>query len=259
MRIHTVPHSLPASATALGFRFGYDITHRLTVYWNRGTPLALNGRYFNSSHVAVYGNLGDDINDSYGLSYALTKSLSVDAGYTRRWRINFPAAADPANANPAVYSGAYIGTAWRFGPNTIVGKPFTLYATAVDVDHRANPAAVYALPRHGIGTPVPGWEIACTSCGFSVRFPVFHQAVVVPRVNYLYTANYADSSIYPPYANVIEYGVDIVPATFLTFTITARNFNGHKIGYPYPNPQDQHYSWINISANFHTRIALPKL
>lgn len=249
---------VPYSVTALGFRFGYDLTDRLTAYWNRATPNAENGRYFNSAHVAVYGNLGDDINDSYGLSYAVTKSLSVDAGYTRRWRINFPAAGDPTNANPAVYSGAYLGAAWRFGPNTLVGKPFTLYATATDVDHVLNPAARAALPGRGAGIATPGWEVVCTSCGLSVRFPVLHQAVFVPRVNYLYTANYADSSVYPPYANVVESGADIVPAKFVTFTITVRTFNGHEIGYPYPAPQSQHYSWVTITANFHARAALPR-
>jgi hypothetical protein len=248
----------PYSVTALGFRFGYDITDRLTAYWNRTTPNALNGRYYNAAHVAVYGNLGDDINDSYGLSYALTKSLSVDAGYTRRWRINFPAAGDPANPNPAVYSGAYLGAAWRFGPNTIVGKPFTLYATATDVDHVLNSAARAALPNKGAGIHTPGWEVVCTSCGLSVRFPVFHQAVFVPRLNYQYSANYADSSVYVPYTNILEWGADIIPAKFVTFTITVRTFNGHELGYPYPTPQNQHYSYVNISANFHARAALPK-
>jgi hypothetical protein len=242
----------PYSVTALGFRFGYDITNRLTAYWNRGTPISLNGRYYNSAGVPVYGNLADDINDSYGVSYAATKTLAVDAGYTRRWRINVPAAGDPANANPSFYSGAFIGTAWRFGPDTRIGKPFTLYATVTDVDHLLNAAAPAPATR------TPGWQILCTNCGLSVRLPVFNQSVFIPRAGYVYTANYAVSSAYPPIANALEYGADIVPAAFVTFNVTVRNFNGHKIGFPIPTPQDQHYSYVAISATFRVRASLPR-
>jgi hypothetical protein len=248
----------PFAVTALGFRFGYDLTNRLTVYWNRGTPVSLNGRFYNSAGIPVYGNLADDINDSYGVAYAVTKTLSVDAGYTRRWRINVPAAGDPTNANPSFYSGAYAGASWRFGPDTKIGRPFTLYATVTDVDHLLNPAAQATLPGGGAGFKTPGWQILCTNCGLSVRLPVFNQSVFIPRAGYVYTANYAVSSVYPPIANAIDYGADIVAAPFVTFNVTVRNFNGHKIGFPIPAPQDQHYSYVAISATFRVRAALPR-
>jgi hypothetical protein len=248
----------PFAVTALGFRFGYDVTSRLTVYWNRGTPISLNGRYYNTAGVPVYGNLADDISDSYGLSYSATKALSIDAGYARRWRINFPAAGDPTNANPSFYSGAYLGSSWRWGPNTKVGRLFTLYATATDVAHALNPAARAALPGGGAGFNTPGWQIICTSCGFSVRFPVFNQTFFIPRANYIYSANYSASTVYPPYGNSLEYGADFVPTKFVTLTVTVRNFNGHEIGFPYPVPQNQHYSYVSIVANIRARLALPK-
>jgi hypothetical protein len=246
------------SITSLGFRFGYDLTNRLTAYWNRGVPESLNGRYYNAAHVAVYGVIGDDLNDSYGLSYALTKELSVDGGYTRRWRINYPAAGDPTNPNPAFYSGAYLAASWRFGPNSRVGRLLTVYATATDIDHQLNAAAHAALPNHGLGITTPGWEVTCTSCGVTVRFPVFGQTAIVPRVNYQYSANYANSSVYPPYANIIEWGADVILASFVTLGVTVRNYQSHEIGFPYPTPQDQHYTYFLISANFHARLALPR-
>jgi hypothetical protein len=248
----------PYQVTALGFRFGYDITKRLTIYWNRATPSTMNGRYYNDAHVAVYGTIGDDINDTYGLTYAVTKTFSVDAGYTRRWRIAFPAAADPSNSNPSYYSGAYLQPAWRFGPTTRVGQVFTLSATVADIDHRLNPAALAAVPGKGAGINAPGWEIVCISCGLSARFPVFGQTLFVPRIGYSYAANYAASAVYPPFANIYDLGADIVPTNFLTITLTARNYNGHEIGYPPPTPQSQHYSYLSIIATFHGRFALPK-
>jgi hypothetical protein len=248
----------PYQVTALGFRFGYDVTKRLTIYWNRATPSTMNGRYYNDAHVAVYSTLGDDINDTYGLSYAVTKTFSVDAGYTRRWRINFPAAADPSNANPAYYSGAYLQPAWRFGPTTRVGQVFTLSATVADIDHRLNPAALAAVPGKGAGINAPGWEIICVSCGLNVRFPVFGQTFFVPRLSYSYGANYAATAVYPPYANIYDFGADIIPTDFLTITVTARNYVGHEIGYPYPTPQNQHYSYLSIVATFHARFAVPR-
>jgi hypothetical protein len=45
----------PYQVTVLGFRFGYNITKRLTIYWNHATPNTMNGRYYNDARVAVYG------------------------------------------------------------------------------------------------------------------------------------------------------------------------------------------------------------
>lgn len=127
----------------------------------------------------IYSNLADDVNDSYGVSYALSKTLSFDAGYTRGWRINFPSSGSPTNPNPTVYSGAYLAAAWQFGPNTRIGKPFTIFATGVDVDHQLNAVAHAALPG-GLAQSVPGWEILCSSCGMTIKVPIGYQTFIVP-------------------------------------------------------------------------------
>jgi hypothetical protein len=251
----------PYGETGLAFRFGFDVSRRLTVYWNRGKSLAINGRYFTAGGAA-YSQLADDNNDSYGISYALTKTLSVDAGYTRRWRINFPAAGDPANASPTVYSGGYLAAAWSFGPNTVVGRPFSIFATAVDTDHRLNDAArtafVAQLPRE----PIPAWQILCSSCGVALRIPIGHQTVVVPKASYYYASNYADSLPYPPIGNLLEVGLDIAPKPWVTISAVVRNYQAHDTAnpppFPFPVSQPQHYSYVNISANFHVRLQLPK-
>jgi hypothetical protein len=252
---------VPNGETALGFRFGFDISRRLTIYWNRGKSLAVNGRYYTASG-AVYSNLSDDNNDSYGISYALTKTLSVDAGYTRRWRINFPAAGDPANPSPTVYSGGYLAAAWTFGPNTVAGKPFGVFATVVDTDHRLNDAARAAFLAQLPHQRIPAWQLLCSSCGVAVHIPIGHQNIVVPKASYYYASNYADSLPYPPIGNLLEFGLDITPRKFVTISAVVRNYEAHDTAnpapFPFPAHQPQHYSYINISANFHVRLRLPK-
>jgi hypothetical protein len=251
----------PYGETALGFRFGFDVTRRLTVYWNRGKSLAINGRSFTPNGPA-YSQLSDDNNDSYGVSYALTKTLSVDAGYTRRWRINFPAAGDPANASPTVYSGGYLAAAWSFGPDTIAGKPFSIFATVVDTDHRLNDAARLAFSAQRPNERIPAWQILCSTCGVAVRIPIGHQTIIIPKAAYYYASNDADSLPYPPIGNLLEFGLDIAPKRWVTISAVVRNYQAHDTAnpapFPFPAHQPQHYSYVNISANFHVRLELPK-
>lgn len=235
-------------ASRLGFRFGYDVTNRITAFWNR-TP---NDSLQENVLGAKPNSPGLDLIDEIGASYKLARNWTVGAESYRRWRQCCPGAGDPKNPNPLFENGFSLFTNVGFGPDTIIGKPFSFTLAGIDFAHRTNPAAIAnGLKRIGVSDEGSKWVSTET---LLYRIPVFHQRKFVPFVSIQQLVTYFTSSVEPTYSNAVNYGVTIAPSRMLSFTFSIRNFNEHNLGYPFAPGNVQHYTWFLVAANIHGRI-----
>lgn len=236
-------------ASRLGFQFGYDVTNRITAYWNRTPNDSLQENVIGSKP-----NLPSlDLIDEIGASYKLARNWTFAAESYRRWRQCCPGAGDPTNANPAVMHGFGLLTNFAFGPDTIIGKPFSFTYQDTYFSHKTNPAAITPLAVKETGITDEGNKWA-SSITLAYRMPVFHQRKFVPFVSVQELPTYFTSQVEPIYSDVINYGANIVANKYLSFTMSVRNLNERHEGYPLANGQLQHYTWLILAANFHGRI-----
>jgi hypothetical protein len=236
-------------ANRVGFQFGYDVTNRVTAYWNRTPNDSLQenvGKGQNSPSL--------DLIDEIGASYKLARNWTVAAESYRRWRQCCPGAGDPGNANPAIMHGVGILTNFAFGPNTIIGKPLSFTYQDTYFSHKTNPVpSVVNTGKQLIGVTDEGNKWA-SSMTLTYRVPVFHQRKFVPFVSVQELPTYFTSQVEPIYSNVVNYGANVTASRYLSFTMSVRNLNERHEGYPLAGGNLQHYTWLILAANFHGRI-----
>jgi hypothetical protein len=235
-------------ANRVGFQFGYDLTNRITAFWNRTPNDSLQ-----ENPIGVKNQPSLDLIDEIGASYKVARNWTVAAESYRRWRQCCAGAGDPTNNNPAIMHGFGLLTNFAFGPDTIIGKPFSFTYQDTYFSHKTNNAAVANAGLKAIGVADEGNKWA-SSITLTYRIPVFHQRRFVPFVSLQELPTYFGSQVEPLYSNVVNYGANMVANKYLSFTLSARNLNERHEGYPLANGQLQHYSWLILAANFHGRI-----
>lgn len=240
----------PYSFSRIGWHIGYDILPRLTAYWTRGNIDSQFGRVFVNGK-AIFPTAGLDLTDEIGLAYAVTANFSVSAGYFHRARQCCPGAGDPTNNNPIQYTGPYVGLSESFGPNTVIGKPFSVTVLAHYVDHHLNQGALASLTP---GTVDHGKLWTIDPAIVTARIPIAHQRRVVPSVSWIYFGTYFDNAPVPLISTAIQYGLTITGSPLVDYSVMARTFNQYRQGTPFPEPQGAHYSWLQFSATFHGRL-----
>lgn len=235
-------------ANRVGFQFGYDLTNRITAFWNRTPNDSLQ-----ENPIGVKNSPSLDLIDEIGASYRVARNWTVAAESYRRWRQCCGGTGDPANPNPALMRGVGVLTNYAFGPDTIIGKPFSFTYQDTYYSHKTNPAAITTSAIKEAGTADEGNKWA-SSITLTYRVPVFHQRKFVPFVSVQELPTYFTSQVEPIYSNVVNYGANVVANKYLSFTMSFRNLNERHEGYPLANGQLQHYTWLILAANIHGRM-----
>ncbi|HYZ15664.1 MAG TPA: hypothetical protein VE591_04655, partial [Candidatus Acidoferrum sp.] len=234
-------------ANGVGFQFGYDLTNRITAYWNRTPNDSLQENVIGSKP----NQPGLDLVDEIGAAYKLTSNWNIALESYHRWRQCCPGAGDPTNPNPVAERGVAALTNYAFGPNTIIGKPFSATFQYTEWSHHLNAFAAKSLPK---GIQDEGNKPTTTE-SLAWRIPIFHQRKFVPFVSVQELGTtYFDNSAMPTYADVVNYGANIIGSRLVSYTISFRNLNEHQQGYPFAFPNVQHYTWLILAANFHGRL-----
>jgi hypothetical protein len=234
----------PTLANRMGFQIGYDVAPRITAYWSR-TP--------NDSLQPNSANPSLDLIDEIGASYRLARNWSVSAEQYHRWRQCCAGAGDVSARpyNPVASRGWSILMTYAFGPDTIIGKPFSFTYQGIEFKHDAtNVAAATPTAFKQAGTLNEGTKYT-SGMTLGYRMPLFHQRKVVPFVNVQELPTYFDNSVEPIYSNAVNYGATVVGSRVVTYNFSVRNLYEHHLGYPSPL---QHYSWLIVNANFHGRF-----
>lgn len=217
--------------------------------WNFNRHLALH--YQRIAHLGVagrtngkYGNSGYDYEELESLEWTFSPVLVLNAGWDYRATVCCPGAGDPTNPTPRAKHGPFISMAWRFGPDTIVGKPFALGLRTTFVDHEFNAAAQSGLARGvtDIGkkneyVPTLYWNI-----------PIFHQNKLVPFLGWEYYSTFFDNKPTLSYTNRKVFGFALRLTDKINVRVTDKNDQNWNVG-----PDGTHKSYLQIEAGYRFR------
>jgi hypothetical protein len=137
----------------------------------------------------TYSGQSEDFEERFLLGDQLNQYLTLRAGYALRTRTCCPGAGDPKavggkNLNPRIHTGFFSDIAWRFGPDTIGGKPWTTsFRWEEYVHHPPNP-----LPK----PPAVTDEGVKPTFNFTFysNFFFYHQTRLVPYYGIEYFSTY---------------------------------------------------------------------
>jgi hypothetical protein len=138
----------------------------------------------------TFSGQSEDYEERFLLGDQLNQYLTVRGGYALRTRTCCPGAGDPnaqglrKNLNPRIHTGFFSDISWRFGPDTIGGKPWTTsFRWEEYAHHPPNPNPVPpAVTDEGVK---PTFNFTLYS-----NFFFYHQTKLVPYYGIEYFSTY---------------------------------------------------------------------
>lgn len=132
----------------------------------------------------TYSGQSTDIEERFLGEYVWNSDLDTVAGYARRWRDCCPASGAAGNLTPRSHSGFFTETAWRFGPNGGLGKPWRITGRWEEYRH------LRAIP-----TPANDEGVKPTfNATFYSNIYLWHQNKLVPYAGLEYFSSYFNYS-----------------------------------------------------------------
>jgi hypothetical protein len=92
-----------------------------------------------------YGGSGYDYEELESFEWTFNPVLVMNVGWDYRATVCCPGAGDPTNPTPRAKHGPFISMGWRFGPTTVVGKPFALCARRSSIMSSTPPRSPVSL------------------------------------------------------------------------------------------------------------------
>jgi len=123
----------------------------------------------------TFGGHSEDYEERFLMDWTFNPDIVTSTGYAIRTRQCCPAAGAFGNLNPRIHTGFFTETSYRFGPNTIGGKPFTT-------------SLRYELDKHNPPHPATGDEGTKPTWNYTLygNMYFYHQAKLVPYVGIEY-------------------------------------------------------------------------
>ncbi|HEX3464715.1 MAG TPA: hypothetical protein VHS78_11760 [Candidatus Elarobacter sp.] len=128
----------------------------------------------------TYGGHSEDYEERFLLTDQIDPYLAARAGYAIRTRQCCPASGALGNKAPRIHTGFFSDIAWRFGPNTIGGKPWSTSFRWEEYRHRTT----IPVPVNDEGVK-PTFSFTLYS-----NFYVYHQTKLVPYYGIEYFSTY---------------------------------------------------------------------
>ncbi len=187
-----------------------------------------------------FGSFGYDIESDIGLEYAVDRNLRLESFWKYRYRTCCPNAADGSAfsatsktpAGPRIERGIMTNAAWRFGPNTRVGRSFMISEEAQLYDHHLdstianNPAFIKAGNTLG-GLPNGSDSTLLWETHVYYYMSVFGQKKFVPYIGYENKPSYFDNATQPNFQNRVRYGVTIHMSPIFSLDTSVKNDHGY--------------------------------
>ena len=129
----------------------------------------------------TYGGHSEDYEERFLLADQLDPWFTVSAGYAIRTRQCCPAAGAIGNKTPRIHTGFFSDVSWRFGPNTIGGKPITTSFRWEEYRH---------IPAAGVSNPPDEGVKPTFSYTLYSNFFIYHQTKLVPYYGIEYFSTY---------------------------------------------------------------------
>ncbi|MFN2462172.1 MAG: hypothetical protein ABR591_16075 [Candidatus Velthaea sp.] len=118
-------NTLPLDVLRLTGEARYRFNNRLGLQFQRIDHTGATGRVRPTRTGGTFGGHSEDYEERFLGTYAFNSYFAARAGYAMRTRTCCPAAGAFGNRNPRIHTGFFSDIAWRFGPNTIGGKPIS--------------------------------------------------------------------------------------------------------------------------------------
>ena len=191
-----------------------------------------------------YGGSGYDYEELESFEWTFNPVLVMNVGWDYRATVCCPGAGDPTNPTPRAKHGPFISMGWRFGPTTVVGKPFALSLRTTFVDHEFNAAAQSGLARGvtDIGrkneyVPTLYWNI-----------PIYHQNRFVPFLGWEYYTTFFDNRPTLSYTNRKVFGLAMRLTNDFSVRIIDKNDQNWNVG-----PDGTHKAYMQVEAAYRIR------
>jgi hypothetical protein len=231
---------LPGDLLRVAGNARWNFNRHLGLHYQRIAHLGIGGRTGGSTNPK-YGTSGYDYEELEGVEWTFNPYLNFNTGWDYRATVCCPGAGDPNNATPREKQGPFMAAAWRFGPNTLIGKPFTVSERTVFVNHRFNAAAQSGLAR---GQTDTGRKNEYTSTIYYNQV-VFHQAKVVPYVGLEYYSTYFDNRPSLSFTYRKVFGLAFRPNAGWTYRALVKNDQNYAAG-----PDATHKAYLQLDASY---------
>jgi hypothetical protein len=202
------PGTLTDNQIGINGVLNVNFAPRWRLYERRENHFDLGGRTFKSGK-ANYGGFSPDLEYDTGLSYDVTRDVTLGEEFMYRWRVCCPGSGDPTNASPRIEQGLRTNVGINLGPLTKIGKLLRITASANYVNH--HPDLGLKLPG---GTPVLGktWVPKITA---TVQAPVFNQTRFIPFFTVEHYSDFYDNNLTPSMTNRTYYGLRLPGNAFM--------------------------------------------
>jgi hypothetical protein len=166
-----------------------------------------------------FGSWGYDIESDIGVEYVANRNLRFESFWKYRYRTCCPNAADGSAfsatsktpAGPRAERGYMTSVAWRFGPNTRIGRSFMISEEAQWYDHHLdstianNPAFIKAGNTLG-GLTNGSDSTLLWETHVYYYMSIYGQKKVVPYIGFENKPSYFDNATQPGFQNRVRYG-----------------------------------------------------
>jgi len=201
-------------------------------------PAEIDGATYKNG-VRTYPGYNRDERTSEGFSWDFPHGLALDVGHRERHRTCCPGAGDPTVAAKRFYTATYAGVTYVFGPNSMIGKPFRVYAEEMFVNH-----------HHDIGVPIPPGpydEGKKTVFQYWMRgqFELFGQQKVVPYIEYQNFTGFFAMDVVPAHTSRTFTGLRINASKLLAYDVHIQNDHNYA-----PTPNSGHNVSLYVDAIF---------
>jgi len=161
----------------------------------------------------TYGGHSEDYEERFLLADQMDPYFTARAGYAIRTRQCCPAAGAIGNNAPRIHTGFFSDVAWRTGPTTIGGKPWTFSFRWEEYRHRTT----LPVPINDEGVK-PTFQFSAYS-----NFFFYHQTRLVPYYGIEYFSTYFSYSPQMTETYRKVYGVAYRASRDLTYRIYVKN------------------------------------
>ena len=212
--------SLPGQNTSnqifLDGNLQYQVAPRYRLYFKKADKNSTGGRQYSAKGVPTYGGFSNDVQDTVGFSYAAGRNEQYDVFYTYRYRTCCPGAADPKNLSQRHFHGIGVGYTNRFGHESKIGKPFTIYLEETRVKHMFD-----VVGASSVGDIGPQWIL--TSGYFNAQFRVWGQQKLIPYYQYEHFDTFMDNNLTGTHSNRTRIGFRMPGNKLASYNFYVRN------------------------------------
>lgn len=233
-------NTLPLDVLRITGDARYRFNNRFGLNFQRIDHTGATGRVYKGK-TPQYGGHSEDIEQRFLATDQLDPYTVVRAGYARRWRTCCPASGAIGNKNPRFHSGFFSDVAWRFGPNTVGGKPWSTSFRWEEYKHNAS----VPTPANDEGVkPTFAYTL------YANWFP-FHQTKVVPYYGIEYFSTYFSYSPQMTITYRKVYGVSLRESRDAAWRVYVKNDQTGGSGARLPDTTHKSTLFVERTQRFH--------